>query len=434
MISIRLLTIVVVFCSFSSKLIAQNVLSFETFRSADGDCYQGEEVEYSFNANYIYLSVYSASRSDTPLVYQVVHEGDLTSYSTHFNANGFAEFAVRQFAGVGTIFILDECKNRLSKPVNYASNVVDDAISIAELSGSQVSIIGTNPVRINGDEITVSDVRSGKAWNTTYLNNLYSVVVPVVPGMNNFTVSRPSNRGLQQIEVQINNTCRPTADLTLSKFAGTLQFLNNCNSDSATVTYAGSQYRVYLSSVGELVFPLQCGTISGAWSIDGTTEEFVTSHECRQDTIDVVLQWDAPVDLDLHIQEKIGAKIGGAGWIYQGFRNVNLRDGGGTLVKDCDESKCRGALEEIYIAELSALGNRKYLNAIVDYASRDQVERPSQRPKYTCGEGPHARVGYTLTWTIGGKTEQWKNFVTRIDCDSMNSRRWKSGNKSIRLR
>ncbi len=141
---------------------------------------------------------------------------------------------------------------------------------------------------------------------------------------------------------------------------------------------------------------------------DGSTEEVQVDLALLATALRITLQWDAPVDLNLHVVEP-GGIVGGRGDATAGHSGsaYNLQ---GRLDLD-DDGKGLGPFQESYVFLRRSERPHDIFTVFVENASRARV--PSGEH---CGSGDYAKVGATLIVADRGKVTKFPIELPALPC------------------
>jgi hypothetical protein len=140
---------------------------------------------------------------------------------------------------------------------------------------------------------------------------------------------------------------------------------------------------------------------------DGTSETVQANFAHHKDVLRVTLEWDAPIDLDLHVLEP-GGRLEGPGHLSSRQKAGDLTLGRLELTSD---GRATGPFIESYVFPRRIDLPRDTFGAFVEYASRGRV--PSGD---ACGQGQYARIQFTVTIVDHGTVRRQEYEIPPATC------------------
>ncbi len=385
-----------------------------------------DRVSASEGALTVDLEIKNPSRANGKSKYTAIQGGKTLDGVLSFNADGIGVLTLpRSIAGRGVLNLVN-CDGDLTQAGTYNVSAIDDEIEVSVLSDNSARITGENIQRPDGSQVTVRNKDSGERWTARVRNGKYSLDVQVPPGLQNFLASKPRNDGDYPFTVKTRDACRHTHNIDYDGGVALLSVNTDCIKDEPVeIEYNGNKYSKKMNSSGGVNFrlPMDCGEAQGKWKYLDSTDQFLTSYDCRG-KLRVILRWNDPIDLDLHIQETANATFANQNWAS--FKNCLGPNNSeckaiGFINKDCKSSDCGTLKEEYYEADLARVMNiSPSITVMVSNYTRDNDGKPKQPH---CGSGEYAEVSYRLIAYIEneryvrrGTTEHNKRF-SRVACD-----------------
>jgi len=358
------------------------------------------------------LTVVNPCRRNSVVSFTVQSGGRTRPENLRADDEGRVQLRLELRAGLNTVN-LQRLDNEPVEIFKLDLNPDDDQITQAVNEGT-ADLTGRNPLRRDGDEVTITHPASGRSWTIRVADGAWHLAVPVQPGVQRFLVSRPGNLGSPQVvDVNAGRSCADVVEAREVRGTGTIRIVNPCRAGQPIVfrTREDSYPRSFdPTGAVELKLSLACGPNDIAYpGQDGGQRIAFLETRC-DDLIKITLKWQAPVDLDLHVQEQ-NADPGKAGWIYYGNLNRDNRRGLGELDID-DRGAHEGAKVENYQVQASRYPAGKLPKFYVVYFSR------GSDPKLPyCGDGPLARVPYQVTVLNRGRSETYDGVFESVPCD-----------------
>jgi uncharacterized protein YfaP (DUF2135 family) len=281
-------------------------------------------------------------------------------------------------------------------------------------SASKATLNGVNPLRDRNSKAEIQHVQSGRRYTARVDGDgRYTVVVPLAPGNNEFTIQQLSGQPLT-VKVENGTQCPDQPAFEVQRGTLLLALQNACRGGKpVTFTYHGKDWRRIFSPDGhaEVKIPLGDGSTHDIfYTTDGGERRLlVVPWQDQAKYLTVTLGWQTDgIDLDEHVFEP-GFQFGGKGHIYFG----NLTNGIGALDIDDRGEHVGSYHEEHYVVDrdvLKASGGK--LEIMVDHYSRygGGMGRPARAP--FCDGGASERIPFTVTIQDGVKPAETIPLIT----------------------
>jgi len=190
--------------------------------------------------------------------------------------------------------------------------------------------------------------------------------------------------------------------------AAVLSIDSPCRRDAAVIfNVEGHPFHTVFDSSGhaETIVPLFKAITHITWpDPSGAEQKADVTFEDYDRTVQIVLVWDDPVDLNLRLVEPKGLfSADEAGNVYAGQPNTDLSHGYGTLVR-ADDGQAEGTHAEIYV--LSSDRNPVLKGTAKNGAIAQKVEfvtRDAARKTPYCDGGELAAPTFTIYSNVYGK-------------------------------
>jgi len=162
------------------------------------------------------LTITNPCRRHAKVEFRLEQGGGTNSAAVDADGEGVARLKVHLRAGLNRVGVVG--LDNQTRPVFETTTLpADDQIGQLAEDGT-VQLTGSNPLRWDGDEVTIRHPASGRAWTVHVDHGEWKVSLPLNPGDNHFSVARPGNQGEPQpIDVRDwpdcdkhPETCEPT--------------------------------------------------------------------------------------------------------------------------------------------------------------------------------------------------------------------------------
>lgn len=380
------------------------------------------------------ITIKNLSRANSEARYSAIIGGETLDGSIIFDNDGVTTIDLPRTTPGLAVFNLEDCQGDLTQAGSYNVSEIDDDIDVTVLSNEEARIVGENIQRPDGSQVKIKNETTGEEWTVAVQNGRYSLETFVPPGVQKFSIIKPFSEEKYKFDVKVRDECRVSNEIEFDSGIAVLTVISDCDiEEEIFVRYNDREYRATFDSQGKVQFklPMECGEVTGMWSVDAFGETFETALDCTG-KLRVILRWNDPVDLDLHILEGAsGGLNSGVGWAYfakcLGPNNPECK-AAGFINKDCtsSEDSCGLPKEEYYQVEIADLpSSARSITAMVNNYTRDNSGTPSGQH---CGDGEYAQVSFTITAYIEneryerrGISEHRKRF-RRVPCNTARNR------------
>lgn len=186
----------------------------------------------------------------------------------------------------------------------------------------------------------------------------------------------------------------------------------------------GHPFNTVFNSAGhaEAVVPLFQATTHITWSDNtGAEQKLDVSFENYSDTVQIILIWDDPIDLDLRLVEPKGSfTADNAGNVYAAKPNTDFSNGYGVLARS-DDGQAAGTHAEIYVLTkdrnpvVKGTLPRGFIAQKVDYVTRDAIRKDP-----FCDGGRLASPRFTIYRNVYGRTVPTNKYMfPALACDAI---------------
>lgn len=282
-----------------------------------------------------------------------------------------------------------------------------DAVDVSVVDG-KVTLSGYHPLREDGNLVTIRNPRMDRSWTVPVQQGKWVLKdVPLGPGLNQFEIVQTDGVNVVIIPVRNDVECQHSREVGEERGLAIITFTDSCLAGkSLTLNYLGQEYPVHFDGEGKAEFKIGLSQTVNRITYDlrGTERLIEIPVSSFAAMIRVTLEWDATVDLDLHVREP------GEGHVF----HAALQGSDGEIDRD-DKGKQQGRHQETYVVLTEALANRDEIGfSVVNYARLNAGESISDH----CAGGTFERVPFTVLAIVRGDSQQFDGEFLPFACDA----------------
>lgn len=280
-----------------------------------------------------------------------------------------------------------------------------DAVEVLVNNDGTVTLKGYHPLRPDGSLVTIRNERMDRTWTVPVLTREWELRnVPLGPGLNQFDVVQTDGESTVPVPVRNDAECSHSRQVEESRGLAVIHFQDSCMAgQNLTLNYLGQGYLVSFDSDGKAIFKIGLSQTVNRITYDlrGTERMIEIPVSSLAALLRVTLEWDARVDLDLHVTEPDG------GHVY----HAQLAGKYGEIDRD-DIGTQAGRHQETYVIERSALNTGDEIAFVVTDYSRRNLNVTNDH----CDGGAFATVPFTVVVLDRGEATRIEKSFEPFPC------------------